>query len=95
MKEFQLSNDPPNWIRAFQRWGHPLPSALGLAVEIANACIDKGFEVGLLFMAISSLNKADVVEALGRRPTRCNPPHWWGRAAALWKLKPAGTHLTR
>ena len=27
------------------------------AVKIANACNDKGFEVGLLFMALSSINK--------------------------------------
>ena len=27
------------------------------AVKIANACTDKGFEVGLLFMALSSINK--------------------------------------
>lgn len=36
------------------------------AIAIANAATDKGFEVGLLPMAISVLNRADVVELLDR-----------------------------
>eukprot|EP00670_Eutreptiella_braarudii_P007060 CAMPEP_0174282902 /NCGR_PEP_ID=MMETSP0809-20121228/3484_1 /TAXON_ID=73025 ORGANISM="Eutreptiella gymnastica-like, Strain CCMP1594" /NCGR_SAMPLE_ID=MMETSP0809 /ASSEMBLY_ACC=CAM_ASM_000658 /LENGTH=719 /DNA_ID=CAMNT_0015377423 /DNA_START=32 /DNA_END=2191 /DNA_ORIENTATION=+ len=41
------------------------------AVKIANACTDKGFEVGLLFMALSSINKGDVVKALDVIADKC------------------------
>eukprot|EP00669_Euglena_mutabilis_P009365 TRINITY_DN4276_c0_g1_i1.p1 TRINITY_DN4276_c0_g1~~TRINITY_DN4276_c0_g1_i1.p1 ORF type:complete len:729 (-),score=194.09 TRINITY_DN4276_c0_g1_i1:280-2445(-) len=41
------------------------------AIAIANAATDKGFEVGLLPMAISVLNRADVVELLDAIAARC------------------------
>eukprot|EP00667_Euglena_gracilis_P003452 EG_transcript_3463 len=41
------------------------------AVDIANACVDKGFEVALMLMAVSGLNKADVVECLDVIADKC------------------------